>query len=1210
MQMTRVAALAAVLVAAACQGEVIYTLDNVRDSVNGQEITWIKAQKGSILVGTEAGRMAYSNGPDYVAMLAGDSYVLRAHPNWIGGAYSNLDMGNQTITNATGVYGKYMVFTTHTGNTILPNQDGVSLGVNWGNGVRQEFAAAYAPLFLGENHGLQYATYGCGAIFGGLNRDRQDAGADCVINLVKSSGAVYPNVGKNWQVGNADLAINIGYLGGNCTQLVTSTDNYSDSGKSCLNYGFMDTYFGLQIHTQAAKCSWNVGGWNVNSNAYSYVFGTGMVSHTGSEIVAPRIWLANAPTLGEHAVPLWYVTNLMTTTSNGIAAWFGGLAATIPTDMRNGVRNDRYVTPSNLLVVVNATNSGANAGGILKMYAGKGASATGGSVMVYGGTGPSANGGSVDTHGETAAGGGISTYGTTAAGGSIDTHGGTYGGGRIDTSDGGGAISTKGAGTNEMGDLGTRTTLKGTATSNLWLNLPNENGMLATRYWVGTQAADLKETRWGTNNNVYVSPVGLNAILCATNTSTGSGGSINLSADTANGGSISAQGSHSFAATGGSISMNGGGDIAAAAGSITTDGGAGDGHSVGGSISTYGGAGTSANGGGLSTYGGASSSAAGGSISTYGGTLPGGAIITYDGGGAIDTRTGYIELGLTASRTKVKSQAAGTFALPKTISANGCTAMTTVANISLDMAANQIVNCPWANDPTNVPCLAQVMGMTNALGTNLMAYASAHLFTAASASEVRAGTLTTKGITPYSLQNGSDNILVSHNGLSATYGGHTAAGGPGGTLSVAGGAGGSGYTDDGRGALHHQYGGSAGALSLAGGNGGINTDPGNIPSGAGGDGGSGGVITMVGGNGGNITAQSLGGYGGSAGIVCLNGGAGMADVGLQTTLHGGNAGTLNLSGGSQSSAGENGGSGGSVISMGSNSYSGGTITMSASPTTRGGNIYTANGGGDIDTLAGFVVLGTGSVSTMVKAQQCTSLSNVFVLPSNNSALLSSTAMTTVASVDLDMYGHRVANVTTANADNAVAPWSQITNLVYLASLAATPIGTIQAFGGGNDKVPAGWLLCNGKEISRSGKYLALFTAIGLRYGYQAGDTFSLPDLRGVFLRGVCNTNASEIWSGRDPNSGTRKASGVNGTDVELHDGQGLWGGVGSFEGSAFSNHVHHISGIDTPGLGPHGISTDTQLDHTLPPGIDTDGSGTSTETRPDNVAVNYIIRAW
>lgn len=52
-----------------------------------------------------------------------------------------------------------------------------------------------------------------------------------------------------------------------------------------------------------------------------------------------------------------------------------------------------------------------------------------------------------------------------------------------------------------------------------------------------------------------------------------------------------------------------------------------------------------------------------------------------------------------------------------------------------------------------------------------------------------------------------------------------------------------------------------------------------------------------------------------------------------------------------------------------------------------------------------------------------------------------------------------------------------------------------------DEAPAGWLECNGAEVSRT-TYADLFSAVGTTWGVGDGTTtFNLPDLRAEFPRG-------------------------------------------------------------------------------------------------------------
>ena len=71
--------------------------------------------------------------------------------------------------------------------------------------------------------------------------------------------------------------------------------------------------------------------------------------------------------------------------------------------------------------------------------------------------------------------------------------------------------------------------------------------------------------------------------------------------------------------------------------------------------------------------------------------------------------------------------------------------------------------------------------------------------------------------------------------------------------------------------------------------------------------------------------------------------------------------------------------------------------------------------------------------------------------------------------------------------------------IYINKAPVWPAGAVMSFA--MEDAPAGWLKCNGDEVSRT-EYAALFAAIGTVYG--KGDdstTFNLPDLRGEFIRG-------------------------------------------------------------------------------------------------------------
>lgn len=117
--------------------------------------------------------------------------------------------------------------------------------------------------------------------------------------------------------------------------------------------------------------------------------------------------------------------------------------------------------------------------------------------------------------------------------------------------------------------------------------------------------------------------------------------------------------------------------------------------------------------------------------------------------------------------------------------------------------------------------------------------------------------------------------------------------------------------------------------------------------------------------------------------------------------------------------------------------------------------------------------------------------------------------------------------------------------------------------------PDGWLVCNGAEVSRS-EYADLFAAIGILYG--AGDgvtTFSLPDLRGEFVRGADG--------GRNVDTGRA---------------------LGSAQGDSIKSHSHSLATTTFAGGGggvPYGSGSAS--------GSGMTGAYGGGETRPRNVAL-------
>lgn len=135
----------------------------------------------------------------------------------------------------------------------------------------------------------------------------------------------------------------------------------------------------------------------------------------------------------------------------------------------------------------------------------------------------------------------------------------------------------------------------------------------------------------------------------------------------------------------------------------------------------------------------------------------------------------------------------------------------------------------------------------------------------------------------------------------------------------------------------------------------------------------------------------------------------------------------------------------------------------------------------------------------------------------------------------------------------------------------------------------GWMFCDGRVLDQK-VYPELFAVIGYLYG-KNGQLFNLPDYRGMFLRGV------DAGSGMDPDASSRLAPAGNGTSS----------GIGSFQCDALQMHTHSYQSVQLAAPAQAGkaagqTSSDTSTSAPEKP------AQLSTETRPKNIAVNYIIK--
>jgi microcystin-dependent protein len=196
----------------------------------------------------------------------------------------------------------------------------------------------------------------------------------------------------------------------------------------------------------------------------------------------------------------------------------------------------------------------------------------------------------------------------------------------------------------------------------------------------------------------------------------------------------------------------------------------------------------------------------------------------------------------------------------------------------------------------------------------------------------------------------------------------------------------------------------------------------------------------------------------------------------------------------------------------------------------------------------------------------------------------------------------------------------------------TPVGGIVPYAGfvNSGNIPPGWLVCDGRAVS-STQYPALYAALNTAWGdgstgAESGPdkNFNLPDLRGMFLRGL------DAGRGMDPDASGRTAAATGGNTGDM---------VGTVQGEGFKSHDHHVNlttstdgnhdhkmtGDGANGIGGGSSGGDLVIhnddgvenhghrwtgyagshNHTVVGDTDLKGGN---ETRPKNAAVVYLIK--
>lgn len=186
--------------------------------------------------------------------------------------------------------------------------------------------------------------------------------------------------------------------------------------------------------------------------------------------------------------------------------------------------------------------------------------------------------------------------------------------------------------------------------------------------------------------------------------------------------------------------------------------------------------------------------------------------------------------------------------------------------------------------------------------------------------------------------------------------------------------------------------------------------------------------------------------------------------------------------------------------------------------------------------------------------------------------------------------------------------------------ASVPAGQIGHFF--RASAPAGWLWANGAAVSRT-TYATLWSAMGSPNTGDGSTTFTLPDLRGEFLRGWDNgrgVDAGRVLGSAQAaamlnhtHGGTTNPDGVHAHGISdpghTHTYAEYGGNSGSGDGEAYDAGGFRMRTFNrTTNSGATGISINNSVAHTHAFTSGEPSAGGGAETRPRNVAMLACIK--
>lgn len=158
-----------------------------------------------------------------------------------------------------------------------------------------------------------------------------------------------------------------------------------------------------------------------------------------------------------------------------------------------------------------------------------------------------------------------------------------------------------------------------------------------------------------------------------------------------------------------------------------------------------------------------------------------------------------------------------------------------------------------------------------------------------------------------------------------------------------------------------------------------------------------------------------------------------------------------------------------------------------------------------------------------------------------------------------------------------------------------PVGAVMAFA--RNTAPTGWLICDGSALSRTvsnNAYQPLHTAIGYAFG-GSGDTFNIPDLRGIFVRGSGQQTFNAV------------TYGTNFAQKQSDAFQHHWHRFYYIQGSRGTTGPSGGIDVVTSDTFPSNNWLDSRVRETITP-FNSRTPALDFETRPVNISLLYCIK--